>query len=227
MSHSHNSGVTVQQLHDNVKTDAIDSFHKDVMMGTLVTAMHKHGPDKLCTELPNAHQLNGVYQKVRWKSAPSFAAPPQPSQAPMQSDMSEVLQGYRQVQGAIDALSHRMDQLSVNVVNKYSPKASAPVTEALPKTPSKPQASAVPALTASSSFESRAATTSAAHVTISKASIENLLQHLEGIRAEPLPELEATVPSAAALPQPDKPQPVKKPKNSKKATFAARVAQAH
>ena len=108
--------TTLQDLHDAVKQEADESFHKDVLIGGLTTAMHMHGPGEPCTSLPSRASLHSMLSKLSWKNGNPPVIKKTSSVSP-QFDPSSVVKQNKAIQKAIDSLSRQMDDLSTHVSN--------------------------------------------------------------------------------------------------------------
>lgn len=121
MSHAHTS---IKQMHALVSAAAVPSFHKDVAVGSLLTAMHKYGPDLKCHELDNAAQLKDVLRRVTWTPQPSAISGAICTTDPPQKPTAQKL-NTRKLEDSMHSLSKQMEALTTSIENKLQPVNSS------------------------------------------------------------------------------------------------------
>ena len=104
--------TTLKQMHSIVSSSALPSFHKDVAVGSLLTAMHKYGPSTQCHQLENADQIKDVLRKVKWASVAPAEYSGSTANAVTRDEPSN------QLESSINALSEQMEALTASIDNK-------------------------------------------------------------------------------------------------------------
>lgn len=145
-------------MHSLVSASAVPSFHKDVVVGSLLTAMHKYGPDVKCHQLENAEQIKHVLRQVAWipQASSSGSGTLSQSQAMAVSSNNTHKLDTKRLESTMQNLSKQMKALSTSIETKIQP------------------------------VKSSAAKIPDNHIVIPAKEMQELLTHLEEIRTAPI-----------------------------------------